>query len=195
MARSRTIRPAGLTSSRRPAARGARLLGDPSQANRQHRPVAAGVGQHATRTWTPYGHPGAWQTFGIRPYWRKATCAEVDCSHWRQGWVTAVDETTDLGRRQADYFRSGASGRSYTEARTDAGWTAFEFHSGQQCFGFGQHQVPWDRPELYVVQAGDWRAAAGPARVYDRGDQWADDLHTHVDRIATARSRAGTAGN
>lgn len=157
------------------------------------RALAAGIGGAAQRTWTPVANPGAYQTFGIRPYWRQAACAEVDCDHWREGWITAVDETSQLGRRQADYLRSGQSGRRFVEGRTEAGWTQFAFHPGQTCFAAANHRVPWERPEIYLLQAGDHRAAAGPARVYDRGDQWADDFHAHTTRIAEARSRAGTA--
>lgn len=154
----------------------------------------APVPQLATvhRSWTPHAHPGAYQTFGIQPYWRQATCAEVECPAYTDGWVTAVDESTDLGRRQADYIRT-QSGRRFTVERTEAGWTAFRFYPGQTCFASKDHRVPWQRPELYIVRAGDHRATAGRPKVYDRPDQWADDLHTTTDRLYTARSRAGTA--
>lgn len=141
----------------------------------------------------PVAHPGAYQTWSTRWYWRQATCEEVDCEQWRQGWVTAVDESTDLGRRQADYIRYH-SRRAFRVVTTPAGWTAFEFPAGQTCFSVGKHRVSAEREPLYVAQAGDWRGTAGRARVYDRGDQFADDLHTHTDKIAAARSQAGTAG-
>ena len=135
----------------------------------------------------PIAPPGAYRTWTARTWWRQATCEEVDCGQWAEGWVTAVDEATDLGQRQADYIRYHA-GRRYTETRTEAGWTAFQFGPGQTCFAAAEHRVPAEREPLYLVQGGDWRQATGKARVYDRGDQFADDLHAHTDQITTARS-------
>ena len=54
----------------------------------------------------------------IRPstpkYWREATCEQVDCSHWRNGWQQTVDLNTSLGQKQARYIRDHA-GRSYVK--------------------------------------------------------------------------------
>jgi hypothetical protein len=139
----------------------------------------------------PVAHPGAYQTWTTKTWWRQAGCAEVDCGHFTNGWVTAVDESTDLGKRQADYIRYH-SGRVFRQRRTEAGWTAFEFPPGQPCFNTAAHRIQAEREPLYLVQPGDHRGTAGKARVYDRVDQFADDLHNHTDKIVTARSRAGT---
>jgi hypothetical protein len=151
--------------------------------------------KHATppRRPAPAGPPQAFETRGIRPYWRKATCAEVDCDQWREGWTTVVDPNTALGRDQADYIRT-QSGRRFTQSTTPHGWIAFEFEARQRCFGSDRHLVQADRPELFIARAGDWRAALSQPRVYERSNQWVDDLHTRTDRLFTARSRAGTAG-
>ena len=34
-------------------------------------------------------------------HYRPATCAEVDCSHYLNGWQTVVDESTNLGQARA----------------------------------------------------------------------------------------------
>lgn len=47
---------------------------------------------------------------------RKATCAEFGCDAYRLGWVSKIDESTELGKAQAYYIRN-QSGRSYTETR------------------------------------------------------------------------------
>jgi hypothetical protein len=144
------------------------------------------------RSWTPVAHPGAYQTFNVTPYWRAATCAEIDCTAYTNGWVSVFDESTDLGRNQADYVRTN-SGRHYKETRTEGGLTRFDFPAGQTCFQSQNHRVPAQRPELYIVRGGDWRKAVGRPHVYDRPDQWADDFAAHTDRLYRARSRAGTA--
>lgn len=52
-------------------------------------------------------------------HFRAATCAEVECRHYRNGWETVIDESTDDGRAQADYIRT-ASGRAFREK--GGGW-------------------------------------------------------------------------
>lgn len=147
----------------------------------------------AFRPSTPRLQPGAFESFDIRPYWRQASCAEVECEGHTQGWTTVLNETVPQQAQLAAYIRARA-GRRFTESRTDAGWTQFEFPPGQACFQADQHRVQADRPELYLRQGGDWRKRVGPVRRYDRADQWADDFHARTDQLATVRSRAGTAG-
>lgn len=144
------------------------------------------------RSRTPAAGPGGFESFDIRPYWRDASCEEVGCEQWRLGWATVVDESTPLGQRQAAYIRS-SSGRRFVEGRTEAGWTQFDFPAGQQCFDSGSHRIQAERPALYLRQGGDWRRRTSKARVYDRADQWVDDLHSRTEALSTARSRAGTA--
>lgn len=147
----------------------------------------------AARPIAPVAGPGAYQSFITRARWRTATCAEVGCGQWREGWVTTVDESTQLGREQGDYVRHH-SGRRYRERRTETGWTAFEFHPGQTCFAAARHMIQADEPGFGFLVPGDHRATTGPVKAYDRLDQMVDDFRTHTDRIAAARSQAGTAG-
>jgi len=121
----------------------------------------------------------------LATHWRRASCGEVDCQTQAGGWVTRVDEATDLGQRQAHYIRAEA-GRAFTEQR-EAGLTVFTFPAGQECFT--AHQVPLERPPLLVVRGGDWRATLGPARRFDRADQWVEDFQTSLD--ATRRRVEG----
>lgn len=131
---------------------------------------------------TPSLPPDAFQTWSTRYHWRQATCVEVDCDHHREGWRVVLAETTPEGRKAADYIRYHA-GREVKESKDPAGLTQFDFPPGQTCFKAHEHRIQAQRPPLYVVQAGDWRATAGKPRVYDRGDQFADDLHTHTDKL------------
>lgn len=135
----------------------------------------------------------------LTSHWRPATCAEVDCEQHRNGWVTAVDESTDLGQRQAHHIRTNcrpvdklaARGtvRRYSETRTPEGWTAFRFPAGQECFA--EHKVPLERPELYIVRDGDWRGnpRGTQPRRHARPEDWVEDFSEHHDRLATLRNR------
>lgn len=130
----------------------------------------------------------AFQTFSIASppatHSRAAECAEVECSAWAHGWKTSIDETTDLGTRQAQYIRA-MSGRAFTESRNEAGLTEFLFKPGQKCFG--EHRVSLERPELYVIRGGDRRG--NPLREARRvgSAEWIDRFATNQDRIRRVR--------
>lgn len=128
--------------------------------------------------------PQSRKTYGISApaatHFRRATCAEVDCTHYLRGWKTTVDESTDLGQKQAHYIRR-ESRRGHTESRTAAGLTEFLFEAGQRCFR--PHQVRVDRPEIYVVRQGDWRSY-GDRRRHTRAEDWVEDFSEHQDRLA-----------
>jgi hypothetical protein len=118
----------------------------------------------------------------LSTHYRDGTCGEAGCLAHQHGWQTAVDESTDLGRRQAHYIRK-LSGRRHVERRTEVGLTAFVFEAGQTCFTV--HKVPLDRPEFFVVREGDWRWS-GAGRRHSGGDAWVNDFGEHQDRIARA---------
>lgn len=116
----------------------------------------------------------------ISTHYRDGTCDEAGCLAQRNGWRTTVDESTDLGQRQAHYIRR-LSGRRFNESRTGLGLTAFTFEAGQRCFA--THKVPLARPEIYVVRDGDWRRL-GPPRRFSGPDAFVNDFGEHQDRIA-----------
>lgn len=167
----------------------------------------------------PPGLPvSAMQTYALaspaRTHYRPATCAEVECEAWRVGWATVVDEGTGLGQQQAAYIRATmhdmakpgrpADGqRWYSESRESHpmqdgtgspagaidGLTTFTFPAGQPCFAAAAHQVPLERPCLYLVRGGDWRANTGLIRRHNTAEAWADDLHTTTDRLLELHER------
>jgi hypothetical protein len=104
---------------------------------------------------------------------RSARCQEVDCEAQANGWIVAVDESTDLGQRQAHYIRD-MSGRAHTESREGPS-TVFQFPPGEQCFA--DHRLPLDRPELYIV---DRFRHSGP-------DPWLNDFGDHLDHLERLR--------
>lgn len=116
-------------------------------------------------------------------HFRSATCAEVDCERYTDGWQSPIDERTELGQAQAWYIRN-QSGRRYTEDRNRLpGITVFTFEPGQKCFG--QHQVRTGRPELFIVRGGDWRGnPTGQTQMHANGDDWVDDFVDHQLKLA-----------
>jgi hypothetical protein len=133
---------------------------------------------------TPVGPAHAYKSYQIlsplSTHFRDGTCEEAGCLAQRHGWRTVVDESTDLGKRQAHYIRS-LSGRTFTEERGPV--TTFTFEAGQRCFA--THKVPLERPELYVVRGGDWRGnPTGEIYQHQRAADWVEDFGEHLDRIA-----------
>lgn len=155
---------------------------------------------------------GAYKTYAVAAplstHFRPASCAEANCRAHKGGWLTAVDETTDLGQGQAHYIRA-ESGRRFVEFRgqnwrhlLDAdgeavgvemydqpGMTTFQFEPGQRCFG--RHQVPLDKPEIYTVRGGDWRGDPRGGRPYLHASHadWLDDFGNHQQRVADTAER------
>lgn len=139
---------------------------------------------------TPAAPPPAFKTYQIlapaSTHWRAATCAEVGCAAYLRGWSTTVDESTELGGRQAHYIRQQA-GRGFTEQRTPAGLTVFAFEAGQRCFRAGEHRVQV-RPESYLIRPGDWRDLGDPRRL-GSARSWVDDFGEHQQALADRRQK------
>lgn len=131
---------------------------------------------------------GAMKTYSVaaplETHWRDATCEEVGCPNFEHGWMTAVDESTDLGQAQANYIRHGA-GRHFVERGTPT-HTEFLFEAGQRCFA--AHQVPLERDPLLLVRMGDWRGY-GPARVHVRPGDWIEDMQESLDKVRDRQER------
>jgi hypothetical protein len=122
----------------------------------------------------------------ISTHHRRASCAEVECERWRNGWVTALDERTEDGARRAGYIRTRA-GRAFRERPDPSGLTVFTFSPGQRCFK--PHFTPLERDPLCVVRGGDWRGLIGQRRVHQRPEHWVEDFALHQDSLATRFQR------
>lgn len=119
-------------------------------------------------------------------HFRAATCVEAGCKHYREGWVSVIDEGNDIGRAQAHYIRN-QSGRHFKEDRNQApGFTCFVFEPGQVCFKADQHKVRLDKPEIFLVRDGDFRGnpRGTAARVHTNADDWVDDFGNHQLMLA-----------
>ncbi len=116
-----------------------------------------------------------------------ASCEEVDCSRWRNGFAVLTDQNTELGQRQAHHLRRVAGRtRTWREEIRGSGIVAFVYPPGTDCFADHQRRV--ERPPLYVVRRGDWRAPnLGERRVHRNVDEWVEDMQERTDKLSRAQ--------
>lgn len=124
----------------------------------------------------------------LQTHFRKATCAEVECPGYVNGWVTRVP----VGSQAEQYIRSGSSGRRFTEttgsSQLNEGVAEFRFFPGQQCFASDKHRVPLEREPFYIARGGD--ARGNPLRervVHTRAEHWQEDFAGHLDKVRQSK--------
>lgn len=145
----------------------------------------------------PSGLPQDLRTFSvsspIETHTRPASCVEVECSAHRNGWRTTVvsDSADEALLRQACAGQIDGHRRFFTVIPQENGQTQFVFDAGQTCLAVTRHRIELERPALFLRRDGDWRANLGGERLYDRPDQFADDLHTHTDSIRHIKETRG----
>lgn len=128
------------------------------------------------------------QTYSIKSptstHARPATCAEINCAEWRNGWITVLPTGSDNDRllRRACVGQVDGYRRHFT-ASHDGGMTTFRFEAGQRCLSTTKHVVALDRPEIYVVRGGDWRGSTGLIRRHTRARDWVEDFALHQDAV------------
>lgn len=133
----------------------------------------------------PLMAPQAYKTYAVvaplSTHWRKATCAEVDCPHYLNGWRTRVENCTpDL------LHAAKTSGRRYREMRIAEGESYLVFEAGQPCFAAAAHRKQIGRPPLYIVRDGDWRGnpRRTRARQHLNPANWVEDFSEHQQKLA-----------
>lgn len=140
----------------------------------------------------PRGPVQAYQTYRIdaprATHTRAATCAEIDCPHYLNGWATSV-----LPGSQ-DEAVIKASGRRWDDRlseKTADGFMRYVFPSGQSCFRASAHRVSLERDPIFSVVAGDHRVTGQPPllRRHASAEDWRDDFAEHQQGIADAVQR------
>ena len=115
-----------------------------------------------------------------------ASCAEVACPAWLNGWQTIVGGVSE----QADLVRSLRGRYHFNEAPQDGGLVAFTFPPGQPCFEASTHRRRLEREPRYVIRGGDHRGnPLGAAPVEVPSGSWVDDFGEHQDRLASQFER------
>jgi hypothetical protein len=145
--------------------------------------------QHTNRL-SPAGQPADYKTYAIaspiETHTRAATCQEVECLAYQNGWITEIDVSTTLGQNQAAYIQH-RSGRSYS-VEQNGSQVKLTFPAGQECFH--PHRVALDRPAIFVVRDGDWRGnPRGTSPVIRTPDDWVDDFANHQISVANQIER------
>jgi hypothetical protein len=129
----------------------------------------------------------ATKTYQITSPQRAASCEEVDCGHWLNGWKTVVPG------EQAEAVRGMVNGLySFTETRLPDGRAEFIFPPGQECFlgRNGKHTLPWDGRERFFRRDGDWRGnPTGHVTEHTRPDHWVEDFGEHQQQLADRLER------
>lgn len=118
----------------------------------------------------------------IETHTRRASCREVECGKRANGWKTVLDTSKPKHAKAANWIRL-QSGKFFVYTQVGTVVT-FTFQAGQDCFE--PHRVSLERPELFMVQGGDWRGNPlnVPTRVHANGDDWVDDFANHQEKIA-----------
>jgi hypothetical protein len=134
------------------------------------------------------GDVSGYKTYTVaRPeatHWRPATCAEVECGAWANGWATTVPSASP----QAQYIRA-KSGRAFTE-RAEGTSVVFLFKPGQRCFASDGHRLPVEREPLFIVRDGDYRGNPSGWRMrHSSGQAWVDDFGEHQQRLKETQER------
>lgn len=133
----------------------------------------------------PQGPVHAYKTYALSSpltsHTRVATCEEVDCLNYANGWKTVLDVSTGHGQEASRYI-AHHSGRRY-RAVQQGDTITFYFPPGQQCFT--EHRLPLHREPLYVVRGGDWRGnPTGERMKHVRAADWVEDFALHQQRVA-----------
>jgi hypothetical protein len=119
----------------------------------------------------------------LATHWRTATCEEVQCAAYLNGWKLAL-----TGLDEGDIWQARNCGRRYVEVPDDGG-PVLVFEPGQPCFKTSKHRIRTDRPELFVVRGGDHRG--NPLKIPDQRfsgpDAWQDHMATHLEKIQNRR--------
>lgn len=130
------------------------------------------------------------KTYAIRTpletHTRPATCPQVGCLNYERGWTTKV-AAGSAEERALLRACSGAEDRyqrAFKRVHGNPGFMIYIFEPGTACFLITTHRVPLERPALYVVEHGDWRAKLGRRTV--GSEEWINDFGEHQDRIARA---------
>lgn len=138
----------------------------------------------------PLAGPEAYKSYQIlaplSSHFRPASCEEVDCPNWRNGWKLRTDI---LDERMIHTATTSGRRFRWLHVSEMENWLVFE--AGQPCFQASAHRTRVERPELFLVRGGDHRGnpRATPVQQHATAADWQDDFANHQDRLATEAER------
>ena len=130
----------------------------------------------------PLAPPAAYKTYAVKvppTSMRPATCAEVECDPYLNGWEMLVNVTDT-----AVLHAVRTSGRPFVETMSQDGqWVTFEFDAGVGCRTPSLHRIQAG-PELYIARGGDWRGnPTGMIRRHAGPRDFVEDFGEHQLKI------------
>jgi hypothetical protein len=121
----------------------------------------------------------------LSTHFRKATCAEVDCPQYTNGWKIRVEQLPPELLHAAR-----TSGRRYRELHVSEDETYLIFEAGQACFQESTHRKRLDREEIFLRRDGDSRGnPTGNRVIHTSPGAWADDFGEHQNKLSDAAER------
>jgi len=136
------------------------------------------------RTVQPLMPAGFYKTYQVKmplsTHWVPATCEDVGCADYLNGWRVRVEGLTPEMLHTAR-----TSGRAYKETSVAQGETWLVYSAGQPCFRASTHRQPAERPGIYIVRGGDFRGnPRGDRRIHRNGQEWTEDFSEHLGKIS-----------
>jgi hypothetical protein len=136
------------------------------------------------------------QTYGLSApqatHYRLATCREVGCANYANGWISGFD-VTDSDQARACRIVREQSGRLFTVQEIIGASGRVErvlltFGPGQECFL--PHRVALEREPIYYSRDGDFRGnPTGRKIVFGDSTSFVDDFGEHQEKIKTLVER------
>jgi len=128
----------------------------------------------------------------LSTHWRPATCEEVDCPDFINGFVLTVDTSTDLGQKQYYYVTHDKS-RKYSMQRLNQYTYKFIYGPGNNPFAgpAHEHRLPIGREPYWLVRGGDWRGNPRgiETRVHTKPEFWVEDCADNQQKLAEFEKR------
>ncbi len=147
----------------------------------------------AASWWNPGLPAQSFRSFGMTvTAYTRATCEDVDCSHWRNGWLCSVEAGSADERLIAQACDGSADGirRQWASREQQGTSAAYWFPPGQPCFRASTHRIP--EQGRFYHRDGDRRGNPSGLIVTHSGpESWRDELGEHQLRLAGQRERYG----
>lgn len=118
-------------------------------------------------------------------HYRIASCQEVDCADFHNGWQLGYDLSEEVKVEAANTLAIIARKRGMIFSYQTLGTVVtFTFQAGQECFK--THRISLERDPFAIKRSGDWRGnPRGESYTHTNLDNWVEDFQLHQDKLAT----------
>lgn len=124
----------------------------------------------------------------LQTHSRAATCAEVGCEGYQNGWtipLTGIDPQLEHVARHSGWHFREVDGVNYGLGEGKY----LVFAPGQPCFVSHKHRISLDRPAFYFVGRGDHRSFDIRRATQRREQDWVDQFANHQQQLREAQER------